>query len=59
MALAAEECAAILAASCGSPPLVSLLCARLSEDRSAKLRCSCCLLLTQVGCFIKAGRQCC
>ena len=48
MAQAAEACAQVLATACTSVPLVSLLCSRLVEDRSAKLRCSCCHLLAQV-----------
>ena len=50
MAQAAEYCATVLAASCASPAFLQTLCTRLLEDRSAKLRCHCCRLLTQVCC---------
>ena len=36
-------------------PLSGLLCARLTDDRSVKLRCSCCLLLTQVSPSVKSS----
>ena len=48
MAHSAHACALELATACASAPLVALLCSRVAEDRSVKLRCGCCHLLTQV-----------